>query len=108
MNADLIQQLVKMVAENNQNMLEMREEFRYFDTKLDNRFNEINARIDDVNTRLDNLQSSVDRIEMTQQEEVIGLLKLIAKHKESTDYRIDSLNKRVHIIESQIEKLTSQ
>ena len=59
-------------------------------------------------TRLDVLQMSLDRVEHSQQDEIIGMLKLVKIKTETNEYKIDSINKRLLEAEAQIERFSSQ
>ena len=62
----------------------------------------------EVHSRLDSLQQSVNRIEHQQQEEVIGMLRLVKGKTEIHEYKIDSLNKRLLDAEAHIQKVANQ
>jgi chromosome segregation ATPase len=62
----------------------------------------------DMRARLDALQQTVDRIEHQQQDEVVGMLRLVKGKTEIHEYKIDSLNKRLLEAEANIQKVVNQ
>lgn len=89
-------------------MREVKQRVGNLETKTDSMEKEMRSEFADVRSRLDALQHTVDRIEHHQQDEVVGMLRLVKGKTEIHEHKIDSLNKRLLEVEAHIQKVVNQ
>ena len=87
---EMMQQLINLVAKNNE------------------RFNDMDKRFDRVDQRLERIEEAVNRLEENEPADIMSMLKQINGKLDERDNENQALNKRVFKTESEIERLTRQ
>ncbi|WP_243014158.1 aminoacyltransferase, partial [Brevibacillus borstelensis] len=78
-----------------------------FQGNVEPKLQDFESSLDRVESRLDELQKSVNRIEHSQQDEVLGMLKLVKTKTETHESKIDVLNKRLLEAEAKLERVAN-
>ena len=69
---------------------------------------EMNNMKSDMNNRFTNVDRALERIENQNQEDVMGMLKVINSKIETEDNEVLAINRRLHRVEGVVEGLTKQ